>query len=83
MSKAVDPVYANDLARLEDHDVTNQFSAMGSLKPGTVRLWTAIFVLLVIDWFARHVFTRGRLGRVRTIHFARWVFLDGRKRVFS
>jgi hypothetical protein len=77
----VDSTYSNDLALLEDHDVTNQFTAMGSLKPGTVRLWAAIFVLLVIDWFARHVFTRGRLGRVRTIHFARWVFLDGRKRV--
>jgi hypothetical protein len=77
----VDPAYSNDLALLEDHDVTNQFTAMGSLKPGTVRLWTAMFVLLVIDWFARHVFARGRLGRVRTIHFARWVFLDGRKRV--
>jgi hypothetical protein len=77
----VDLAYSNDLARLEDHDVTNQFTAMGSLKPGIVRLWTAIFVLLIIDWFARHIFTRGRLGRVRTIHFARWVFLDGRKRV--
>jgi hypothetical protein len=77
----VDLAYSNDLARLEDHDVTNQFTAMGSLKPGTVRLWTAILVLLVIDWFARHIFTRGRLGRVRTIHFARWVFLDGKKRV--
>ncbi len=77
----VDLAYSNGLARLEDHDVTNQFTAMGSLKPGIVRLWTAIFALLVIDWFARHIFTRGRLGRVRTIHFARWVFLDGRKRV--
>ena len=77
----VDLTYSNDLALLEDHDVINQFTAMGSLKPGTVRLWTAIFVLFVIDWFARHIFTRGRLGRVRTIHFARWVFLDGRKRV--
>jgi hypothetical protein len=77
----VDLAYSNDLARLEDHGVTNQFTAMGSLKPGFVRLWTAIFVLLIIDWFARHIFTRGRLGRVRTIHFARWVFLDGRKRV--
>src|SRR5260370_18902943 len=77
----VDLAYSNDLARLEDHDVTNQFTAMGSLKPGTVRLWTAILVLLVIDWFARHIFSRGRLGLVRTIHFARWVFLDGRKRV--
>jgi hypothetical protein len=77
----VDLAYSNDLALLEDHDVTNQFTAMGSLKPGIVRLWTAMFVLLVIDWAARHIFTRGRLARVRTIHFARWVFLDGRKRV--
>jgi hypothetical protein len=77
----VDPAYSNDLALLEDHDVANQFTAMGSLKPGIVRLWTTIFVLLGIDWAARHLFTRGRLARVRTIHFARWVFLDGRKRV--
>jgi hypothetical protein len=77
----VDPAYSSDLALLEDHDVTNQFTAMGSLKPGMVRLGTAIFVLLVIDWAARHLFTRGRLARVRTIHFARWVFLDDKKRV--
>jgi hypothetical protein len=77
----VDLTYSNDLALLEDHDVTNQFTAMGSLKPGMVRLWTTIFVLCVIDWAARHLFTRGRLARVRTIHFARWVFLDDKKRV--
>ena len=77
----VDSAYSNDLALLEDHDVTNQFTAMGSLKPGIVRLFITIFVLLVIDWAARHLFTRGRLGRVRTIHFARWVFLDARERV--
>jgi hypothetical protein len=66
---------------LEDRDIANQFTAMGSLKPGIVRLLTTIFALLVIDWAARHLFIRGRLARVRTIHFARWVFLDGRKRV--
>jgi hypothetical protein len=77
----VDSAYSNDLALLEDHDVTNQFTAMGSLKPGIVRLFIAIFVLLVIDWAARHIFNRGRLARVRSIHFARWVFLDSRKRV--
>ena len=55
---------------------------MGSLKPGVVRLvdddrsccW-------LIDYAARHVYTRGRLARVRTIHFARWVFLDNRQRM--
>jgi hypothetical protein len=77
----VDPAHANLLASLEDHDVTNQFSAMGTLKPGLFRRLTTRFVLLVIDYTARHIFNRGRLARVTTIHFARWVFLDGRKRV--
>jgi hypothetical protein len=76
-----DPAHAHALAVLEDHDVTNQFSALGSVKPGIVRQWTTRFALSIIDWGARHLFTRGRLARVRTIHFARWVFLDGRKRV--
>ena len=70
-----------ELALLEDHDVTNQFSAMGTLKPGPLRLWTTMLVLWVIDWAARHIYKRGRLARVRSIHFARWVFLDGRRRV--
>jgi hypothetical protein len=76
-----DPAYAADLAAIEDHQVSNQFSAMGSLKPGIVRLLTTMAVLLAIDYAARHLYTHGRLARVRTIHFARWVFLDGRKRI--
>jgi hypothetical protein len=69
------------LALLEDHDVTNQFSAMGTLKPGPLRLLTTRVVLWLIDWTARHIYTKGRLARVRSIHFARWVFLDNHKRV--
>jgi hypothetical protein len=77
----VNAEHADLLASLEDHDVTNQFSALGSLKPGLFRLSTIAFVLLVIDYTARHLFNRGRLARVSTIQFARWVFLDGGKRV--
>jgi hypothetical protein len=77
----VDQTYSDDLARAEDHLVTNQFTAMGSLKPGLVRLLTVIGILTVVNWGARHLFTRGRLARIRTIHFARWVFLDQRKRM--
>jgi hypothetical protein len=69
------------LSDAEDHYVTNQFNAMGSLKPGLVRLATAIGVLSVVNYAARHFVRRGRLGRIRTIHFARWVFLDGKKRM--
>jgi hypothetical protein len=77
----VDPTYSDDLALLEDHDVTNQFSAMGSVKPGIIRRWLVKYVLWVIAYGARHLFTRGRLARVRSIHFARWVYLDDRQRI--
>ena len=77
----VDPAHANLLASLEDHEVTNQFSAMGSIKPGLFRRFTMILVLAAIDYTARHIFNRGRLARVTSIQFARWVFLDGGKRV--
>jgi hypothetical protein len=77
----VDQAYTEELSRGEDHYVTNQFSAMGSLKPGLVRLLTTIGVLSTVNYGARHIVRPGRLGRIRTIHFARWVFLDDRKRM--
>jgi len=78
---SVDQSYTNGLAEIEDHDVTNQFTAMGSLKPGLWRRLMAIAAFVAIDYAARHLYTRGGLARVRTIHFARWVFLDGQRRV--
>ena len=77
----IDPAHAHQLAILEDHDVTNQFSAMGSLKPGPFRRYTLTFLLWVIDYTAKHIYGRSRLARVSTIHFARWVFLDDKKRL--
>lgn len=77
----IDPTHTHQLSILEDHDVTNQFSAMGAVKPGLFRRWTLIFILWVIDYTTKHIYNRGRLARVSTIHFARWVFLDGKKRL--
>jgi hypothetical protein len=77
----VDQAHSDALAKMEDHLVTNQFTAMGSLKPGIVRLLTVIGILGTVNYAARHFVRRGRLGRIRTIHFARWVFLDGKKRM--
>lgn len=73
--------YVNRLARLEDHDVTNQFTAMGSLKPGLFRRWTLVTLLWLVEYSTRHIYTRGHLARVPSIHFARWVFIDNRKRL--
>lgn len=77
----VDQAHSDGLAFLEDRETSNQFTAMGSVKPGWTRLWTLIGVLSAVNYAARHIVRRGRLGRIRTIHFARWVFLDGRKRM--
>ncbi len=76
-----DPARIAMLAATEDHDVTNPYLVMGSLKPGAFRRLNAMFLLWLLDYFARHVYTGGNLGRVRTIHFARFVFLDGRQRM--
>ena len=75
------PDHVASLSVLEDHDVTNQFSAFGSVKPGFFRLSTLIFVFWVLNFSTRQIYTRGRLARVGTIHFARWVFMDNRRRL--
>jgi hypothetical protein len=69
------------LAASEDYDFTNQFSAFGDVKPGAFRRYSVIFFLWLLDYAARHVYRRGYLTRVQTIHFARWVLLDGKKRM--
>jgi hypothetical protein len=75
-----DPRHVTALAEVEDHDVTNSFSVAGHIKPGLVRRWTMAALLGVVDYAARHVYTRGRLARIRTIHFARWVLFPGKAR---
>ena len=70
-----------ELAALEDHDVTNQYTALGSVKPNQLPPRAVPRLLWLIDYFARHVYGRGHLGRIRTIHFARWVFLDDKTRM--
>jgi hypothetical protein len=77
-----DPDRVRRLAELEDHDVTNQFSAMGSVKPGLFRRWLVTFILWLLDYGIRHIYNQGYLTRVTTIHFAHWAFLDGKRRLF-
>lgn len=73
--------WVNKLARIEDYDVTNQFTAMGSLKPGLFRRWLLVYLLWLIQYTTRHIYTRGHLARVPSIHFARWVWIDDKKRL--
>lgn len=70
------------LAAVEDHAVQNPFTAIGFVKPGLFRRLTILGVLNGVAFAARHVFNRGSLAGVKTIHFARWVFLNEGRRVF-
>ena len=75
------PEHLAELAALEDHGPQNQFSAVGFVKPTRLRALTARIVLLLTDYGTHHLFNRGSLAGVKTIHFARWVALDGRRRM--
>lgn len=69
------------MAGMEDVDVTNQFGVFGDVKPGRFRGWTLLGLMTLLDYACRHVFNRGNLTRADTIHFARWVFLENRRKV--
>ena len=76
-----DPALVARLAAIEDHAAQNQFSALGFVKPGPFRRLLANVVLFGTNYAARHVFNHANLAGVKTIHFARWVFLDDQRRV--
>jgi hypothetical protein len=69
------------LAELEDFVAQNAFTAGGHVKRGPLRRLVINAVLPLIGWATRNVFTRDSLAGVKTIHFARWITLDGGRRV--
>lgn len=75
------PELLRELTRVEDRFAHNSFTAVGFVKPGLARRAVVASVLPVIGWAARYLFARGSLAGVRTIHFARWITLDGGRRV--
>jgi hypothetical protein len=69
------------LAAQEDHGVQNPFTSGGFLKPGPFRRFTGNLILWGTNFLARHIFNHADLIGVKTIHFARWIFLDHKRRV--
>lgn len=69
------------LAVLEDHDVSNQFTVVGSVKPSTFRRVLLIVILWATKYGARHIYNAGFLARIQTIHFAHWIFINDKRRV--
>jgi hypothetical protein len=78
---APDRALLNQLEEVEDRLVQNQISAVGFVKPGRFRLLTFRAVLWILAYGSRHLYNKGDLAGITTIHFARWVFLDDRRRL--
>ena len=76
-----DPAHEQELAANEGLLVQNQLSAVGFVKPGWLRRTTLWAVLWALNFASRHVYDKGQLAGIRTIHFARWVFLDDKRRL--
>jgi len=76
-----DRVRRRAIAAAEDHDVANPFTAIGAIKPGLFRLAIVRSVLWLLNFGNRMIYRSGRLARVGTIHFARWVVIDQGRRV--
>ena len=78
---STDASHVRDLVRQEDFIVQNQLSSITNVKPGWFRRMTLRTVLYVIDLAGRYIYTKGRLGTIPTIHYARWVMVDGGRRL--
>lgn len=61
----------------------NHLTSLTEVKPGRFRLTLLKLVLAVVNLGARHIFNKGNLGGIPSIHFARWLLVNnGRHLVF-
>lgn len=70
-------------AKHENFSLQNQLTHLVPIKPGLFRLVLLKIVFWAINFLARNFFYEGQLGRIPSIHFARWVIIDqGRRLLF-
>lgn len=73
--------HLEELARYEDFVTQNPFAVIGFVKPSRLRQLTFRAVMFAIDYAVRHLYNHASLAGITTIHFARWVPLDGWRRM--
>jgi hypothetical protein len=61
------------LGDAEDYLVQNAFTSLAPIRPGRFWRLTSELTLLLGNYMARHVFTRGSLSGLTTVHFARFM----------
>ena len=71
----------NKMQADEDFVYQNQFSQIIDMKPGKARLITVNALYLFAKMLIKLVFVKGKLMGIPTIHFARWVQVNDKKRM--
>jgi hypothetical protein len=66
----------NKLMYYEDRLQQNQFNFWGPVKKNTFWKYRLLQFLNLSNWFARYIYTKGKLTEVPTIHFARIMTTD-------
>jgi len=59
----------------------NHLASLTYVKPGVLRRWLVWLALHAVNLLARFWFNRGELGGIPTILSARWVLIDGGRRL--
>lgn len=72
----------DEIARREDAHAQNPMTHLVPVKAGPLRAFAVRAALTAIDLLGRHLYTEGRLGKVGSIHFARWVLLPDQRLLF-
>ncbi len=77
----VDGNHIRNLEAYEDFHNQNQFTQLLIMKPGKMRLMTLQGLMLFAKALINNLFVRGKLMGIPTIHFARWLMMDGDRRM--
>ena len=79
----IDKNHVRELIERETSPVQAQFTAMGNIKPGIIRLKTMMFLLNMTNFLAPYIYSKGKLSGIPTVHFARWIIInEGRQMIF-
>jgi len=77
----IDPVHIEKMELDEDFHFQNQFSQVIDMKPGIMRLVTLNSFYAFARVLIKTLFVKGKLMDIPTIHFARWVQINNKKRM--
>jgi hypothetical protein len=76
-----DPTRLRELEDGEDFIVQNQFNTVGYVKPGWFWRFTTIANFWLSNYATRHIFNRGSLAGLKTVHFGHLIIINDQRRV--